>query len=73
MTLKIFSKDNAKSQKSVIVLIILLIVLITSGFSYVGWNKTYGGWALRFIFTLIFVYYFSNTLTMQILRVLLFF
>lgn len=60
MTLKIFSKDNAKSQKSVIVLIILLIVLITSGFSYVGWNMTYGGWALHFIYTLIFVYYFRN-------------
>ena len=59
MTLKIFSKDSTKSQSPVIVLIILLVILMTSGFSYVGWNSTYAGWVSNIIFSWIFVYYFS--------------
>ena len=60
MSLKIFSKDSTKSQKSVIVLIILLFVLITSGFRYAGWNSTYAGWISNVFFTVIFVFYFNN-------------
>lgn len=60
MALKIFSKDSNKSQIPVIVLIILLVVVLTSGFMYVGWNATYAGWACNIIFTAIFIYYFSN-------------
>ena len=60
MTLKIFSKDSTKSQKLVIVLIISLVVLMTSGFLYVGWNSNYARWGSDIIFTVIFVCFLNN-------------
>ena len=60
MALKIFSKDSTESQKTVIVLIILFVVLITSGFYYVDWDIDSARWISYIVFTMIFIYYLNN-------------
>ena len=50
----------AFSQSKPIILIIGLVFLLTSGFSYVNWNPTYGGWIEKIVFLFLAFYFFTN-------------
>lgn len=48
----------SSSQTKSLILIIGLIILLTSGFSYVNWNPTYGGWIEKIVFLFLAFYFF---------------
>lgn len=50
----------SSSQTKSLILIIGLIILLTSGFSYVNWNPTYGGWIEKIVFISLAFYFFLN-------------
>ena len=50
----------SSSQTKSLILIIGLIILLTSGFSYVNWNPTYGGWIEKIVFIFLAFYFFLN-------------
>ncbi len=53
-------KNIASSQTKPFILIIGLVLLLTSGFRYVNWNPTYGGWIEKIVFLFLAFYFFTN-------------
>lgn len=51
---------HQKRQSIVVVLIIALSALLTSGFSYFNWNSTYGGWIFNVIAIILVFYLFTH-------------
>jgi hypothetical protein len=53
-------EKKRKGQLAFIIFILALAILYTSGFSYVNWNSTYGGWTQNVVAILFMLFLFIN-------------